>query len=94
MSAFDDARDDAEHAVAEFLAERDGALVECESCGEEFRQDANHLEMCPACVEREEQAAEERAELAARRRRLTRQERLEMMADAGCDTWAEYGCER
>ena len=30
----------------------------------------------------------------ATRRRLTRYERLEALADSGCDTWAEARCER
>ena len=67
---------------------------ECPDCGDSLPAGADR---CAACQRAEAEAEEEReaeAEWLASRRPLSRQERLERMADAGCDTWAEYGCER
>lgn len=50
----------------------------CDDCG----IDVPSPGLCPECTD------------ARPRERLTRMERLQAMADRGCDTWAEYRGER
>lgn len=76
--------------------------IECSLCGnivdsKEIASRENRRPVCVDCVAaREEQ--EEREDYARterrRHRRLSRQERLEGLADSGIDTWEEYRGER
>ncbi len=78
--------------VVHVHTDRRGATVLCGATGVILAVDASDVEesTCQECRSH----VPKRHWYGVRQSRMTRQERLEGLADSGCDTWAEYRGER